>query len=186
MSSEQTLLVMTAVLAVVALTSAFIAVRAARRPRAEAAAPPETPVVRASTEIAIRSHTDAIPAPGEASPAQEVQIVEGRVIVPPTSRQIVDATLGRPLVRVSVISHGIAHALRPESRDRILGMMRREFRSRRRQRKRAARQAARLANPTPPRPVDRPQSQAVITSEAWLGELPAPRPVAPLNGEADS
>jgi len=90
--------------------------------------------------------------------------------VPPTSRQIVDATMNKPLVRLSVLSHGLAHALRAESRDRITALMRREFQSRRRQRKRAARVAARLEHPSPQRAIDR----ATVTTEAWLGELPAP------------
>lgn len=175
MSSEQILLAMTAVLAVVALAAAFIAVRAARRiqPAAEFSAGSPQP---ASTEIV------CAPQDAPMAWADEVavpKIVDGRVIVPPTTRQIVDATMGKPLVRVSVLSHGVAHALRPESRDRIVAMMRREFRSRRRQRKLAAKQAARLANPTPPRMVDRPAPHVAISSEAWLGELPAtPHPAS--------
>lgn len=162
MSSEHLLLVMTAALAVVALGAAFVAVRATRRLRVEPA--PES--AAAPTRAA---RTDIVPARSAPVAAEGVaKIVDGRVIVAPTSRQVVDATLGRPLVRVSVISHGLAHALRPESRDRIIALMRREFQSRRRQRKRAAKQAARLEHPTPPRSID--QSSAI--TEAWLGELP--------------
>ena len=168
MSPEQLLLVMTTVLAVIALVAAFIAVRAARRAGSAKAAPvDESPSTGAPLDfkapLALR--TSIIDPPD-----QVVAIVEGRVIVAPTPRQIVDATMNRPLVRVSLLSHGLAHALRPESRDKIMGLMRREFQSRRRQRKRAARQAARIEHPTPARSID--QSSAV--TEAWLGELPAP------------
>jgi len=183
MSSEQLLLVMTAVLAVVALAAAFVAVGAARR--AEPA--PETPSAHepaqttASEIVLARSPSIMLSEAvlSEAAPADTVaKIIEGRVIVTPTSRQIVDATMGRPMVRVSVLSHGLAHALRPESRDRIIALMRREFRSRRRQRKRAARQAARLEHPSPQRAIDR----STVTTEAWLGELPPPPHAAPQNG----
>lgn len=70
---------------------------------------------------------------------------EGRAVVAPTNVQVVDATLGRPLVRAAVIGHGLRRALRSEHRDRIAAMMRREFRRRRKLRLRAGRRAARLA-----------------------------------------
>ena len=176
MSSEHLLLVMTAVLAVVALVAAFIAVRAARRLRPV----PETP---RATELDQIVPADRRPTtPTERPETAVARIVEGRVIVPPTSRQIVDVTMSRPLVRVSVLSHGLAHALRPESRDRIIALMRREFQSRRRQRKRAARQASRLEPPSPHRAIDR----ATATTEAWLGELPAPRHAAPYDRSVES
>ena len=179
MSSEQLLLVMTAVLAVVTLVAAFVAVRAARRIHPV----PETPKPTESTPAEQIVLADRRPTTSTERPKQAVaRIVEGRVIVPPTSRQIVDVTMSRPLVRVSVLSHGLAHALRPESRDRIMALMRREFQSRRRQRKRAARQAARFEHPNPQRAIDR----ATATTEAWLGELPAPRHAPPYNGSAES
>lgn len=183
MSSEQLLLVMTAVLAVVALFAAFIAVRAARR--IEPALSPETPKLSlraTSSEVVPASPAHSAHGANLGPETQVATIVEGRIIVAPTSRQIVDATMNRPLVRVSVLSHGLAHALRPESRDAIMGLMRREFQSRRRQRKRAARQAARIEHPTPSRSID--QSSAV--TEAWLGELPDPSRSAPLNGQVES
>lgn len=188
MSSEQIQLVMTAVLAVVALGAAFVAVRAARRTRVQPAPTPESPDAT-STEVALVEQS--APVERREPETAVARIVEGRVIIAPTSRQVVNATLGKPLVRVSVISHGLAHALRPESRDRILALMRREFQSRRRQRKRAARQAARLAHPAPPSQVDRPeidrsQRRSVETSQAWLGELPAARPGERLSRESDS
>lgn len=187
MSSEQLLLVMTAVLAVVALLAAFIAVRAARR----AGNAPESSLLPQSAQATVHASPTEILRASSASvhsatssAATEgplVTIIEGRVIVAPTSRQIVDATMSRPLVRVSVISHGLAHALRPESRDRIMALMRREFQSRRRQRKRAAKQAARIEHPKPPRAIGR----AAVTSEAWLGELPTPQP-ATYNRQVES
>ncbi len=156
MSLELVLLVLTAVLAVVAVAAALVAVRAARRTPAVAEAP--APVAPETTTELVRVDEPV------------AHVVEGRVVVTPTTRQVVNATMNRPLVRVSVISHGLAHALRPESRDRIMALMRREFQSRRRQRKRAAKQAARLQHPAPT-PIDR----ATITTEAWLGELPPVR-----------
>lgn len=172
MSSEQLLLVMTAVLAVVALFAAFIAVRAARR--VEPALSTENPALSAratSSEIVRASSAHSVHVADLGPETQLVKIVEGRVIVTPTSRQIVDTTMNRPLVRISVLSHGLAHALRPESRDRIMALMRREYQSRRRQRKQAAKQAARIEHPKPPRTIDR----AAVTSAAWLGELPTPQ-----------
>ena len=157
MSLELALLVVTAVLAVVAVAAALVAVRAARRPPASVEGP-AVEVPRPSTELAIPE------------PQPVARVVEGRVIVTPTTRQVVDATMNRPLVRVSILSHGLAHALRPESRDRIMALMKREFQSRRRQRKRAAKRAARVEHPSPA-PID----NATITTEAWLGELPPVR-----------
>jgi len=140
MSAEVLILAATAVLAVVALSAAVIAVRAVRALRD---APRPEPV---STELAvverptvIKAHTPAALAP---------RVVEGRLIVPPTQQQVVATALGRPGVRLSVFAHGLAHALRPESRDRILAMMRREYRRRRRERLQAGRRAARATTPS--------------------------------------
>lgn len=155
MPLELALLVLTAVLAVIAVGAALVAIRAARNPQSPPAEVIETKVV--PTPVVVDEPV--------------ARIVEGRVIVTPTTRQVVDATMNRPLVRVSVISHGLAHALRPESRDRIMALMRREFQSRRRKRKRAAKQAARLEHPVSPPAIDR----TTIATEAWLGELPPVR-----------
>jgi len=76
-------------------------------------------------------------------------------VVRPTTAQVVDATLGRPLVRAATLSHGLRRALRPESRDRIAALVRREFRRRRKLRMKASRRAARLAVVPPPPPADR-------------------------------
>ena len=165
MPTELVLLVLTAALAVIAVVAALVAVRASRKspapvvsPAAVAPTPAPTPTPAPSTDLVLPEVPVA-------------RIVEGRVIVTPTTREIVDATMSRPLVRISVVSHGLAHALRPESRDRIVALMRREFRARRRQRRRAAKQAARMAHPTPPPAID----SATIETEAWLGELPPVR-----------
>lgn len=147
MSAELVILVSTAVLAVVALCAAVIAVRAVRTLRQAPAPAP------ASTELAVveRQTPSAPQVPAALAP----RVVEGRLIVPPTQQQVLATALGRPGVRLSVLAHGVAHALRPESRDRIVGMMRREFRRRRRERLAAGRRAARAATPT--------------KSESWMG-----------------
>jgi hypothetical protein len=160
MSAEVWILVATAVLAVVAIGAAVIAVRAVRQlsrgtqPEtvqqpvaaapveqvATAAAPPRQPA-----DIVIHEPSDAT-----AGDALEPRIVEGRLVVPPSQQQVVQTALGRPGVRLSVLVHGAAHALRAESRDRISALMRREYRRRRRERLQAGRRAVRSARPTPP------------------------------------
>lgn len=148
MSAELWILVSTAALAVVALGAAFISVRAVRTLRES---PSEPPVLN---EVALVERPTHVPAQVPATLAPRV--VEGRLIVPPTQQQVVATALGRPGVRLSVLAHGVAHALRPESRDRILAMMRREFRRRRRERLQAGRRAARAATPSAP-------------ADTWLG-----------------
>ena len=148
MSAELWILVATSVLAMVAISAAIVAVRAARRIAAATSPRPEAPAP--STELALVEPAPVTPA------ALTPRVVEGRVIVPPTQQQVVAATLGRPGVRLSVLAHGVAHALRPASRDRVLALMRREYRRRRRERLQAGRRAARAARPTQP-------------SDQWLG-----------------
>ncbi len=77
--------------------------------------------------------------------ADAIVTADGRTVVVPTTAQVVDATMGRPLVRASALTHGLRRALRAENRDRIRAMMRREFQRRRKMRQRAARRAARMA-----------------------------------------
>ncbi|HYJ69836.1 MAG TPA: hypothetical protein VEX15_19460 [Nocardioidaceae bacterium] len=77
--------------------------------------------------------------------ADAIVTADGRTIVVPTTAQVVDATMGRPLVRASALAHGLRRALRTENRDRIRAMVRREFQRRRKMRQRAARRAARMA-----------------------------------------
>ncbi|EFQ83876.1 hypothetical protein HMPREF0063_10592 [Aeromicrobium marinum DSM 15272] len=155
MSVELILLLTTAVLAVVAVTAAVVAVRAARRVRVPApvAAAPDRP----ERVDLPGSAVDLVARPVSPSPAR---VVEGRIVVSPTSEQVVATALSRPATRLSVWAHGVSHALRPESRDRISGLMRREYRRRRRLRARAARQAARQAVLDTPPPI------------SWLGDGP--------------
>ncbi len=68
-----------------------------------------------------------------------------QLVLVPTTGHVVEATLGAPLVRAVVLGHGLQRALRPESRDRVRALMRREFSRRRKVRQRAGRRAAREA-----------------------------------------
>jgi hypothetical protein len=77
--------------------------------------------------------------------ADAIVTADGRTVVVPTTAQVVDATMGRPLVRASALAYGLRRALRAENRDRIRSLMRREFQRRRKMRQRAARRAARMA-----------------------------------------
>ncbi|MCW2830229.1 MAG: hypothetical protein JWP31_921 [Aeromicrobium sp.] len=150
MSADVWVLVATAVLAVVAIGAAAVAVRAARRPAPSveaAAVEPPTPSV--TSEIVM---LDPVVSPA----GREPSVVDGRLVMPPSEQQVVQAALGRPGVRLSVVAHGLAFALRAESRDRIVALMRREYRRRRRERLQAGRRAVRAAQPTPP-------------SDQWLG-----------------
>jgi hypothetical protein len=108
-----------------------------------------TSVPLPSVEIADQSGSDRTLVPSRrdraTSRADAIVTADGRTIVVPTTAQVVDATMGRPLVRASLLAHGLRRALRPESRDRIRAMMRREFQRRRKMRQRAARRAARMA-----------------------------------------
>ena len=94
--------------------------------------------------------TTPLPETSTTADAGEIVTRDGRVVVVPSTQQVVDATLGKPMIRGAVLGHGIRYALRPESRDRLRGMVRREYRRRRRIRLRAGRRAARAAD-IPPR-----------------------------------
>lgn len=144
MSADVWILVSTAVLAVVAIGAAIVAVRAVQQVKTAAPADAPRPVAEPSSDVAVIESPAAVPA------ALAPRVVQGRLVVPPTQQQVLATALGRPGVRLSVFTHGLSHALRPESRDRILGMMRREYRRRRRERLQAGRRAARAANPTRP------------------------------------
>jgi hypothetical protein len=158
MSAEVWILVATAVLAVVAICAAVVAVRAVRRVSAVAAQPAQVPATHPtsapapSADVVVREAAVVTTLPDELEP----RVVEGRLVVPPTQHQVVQAALGRPGVRLSIVLHGVSHALRAESRDRIAALMRREFRRRRRERLQAGRRAVRSTRPTPP-------------SDQWLG-----------------
>lgn len=148
MSAELWILVSTAVLAVVALGAAFISVRAVRK---TSPIPPERLAAPQSNQLALLD-----PLPPMTHTSLEPSVTEGRLIVAPTQQQVVATALGRPGVRLSVLAHGVAYALRPESRDRVLGLMRREYRRRRRERLQAGRRAARAATPS-------------ASADNWLG-----------------
>ncbi|ALX04967.1 hypothetical protein [Aeromicrobium erythreum] len=175
MPSDVVVLVATAVLAVVTVVAAVVAVLAARRvARGPVPAVPEAPPLEPVHEDVAASvvpgelvRVERTRAPrtdlpvSERSGALAPRVVEGRVVVPPTQDQVVAATLSRPQVRLAVVAEGLAHALRPESRDRISALVRREYRGRRRERLRAGRRAARAAHASalPTAPADQ-----------WLGE----------------
>jgi len=150
MSVQLAMLVASAVLAVVAVAAAVVAVVALRRVKAlrEAPVPAELHVQPVEDGVSrVERETQRAPEPEPS--AEVVRVVEGRVIVQPTNDQIVAASMTRPAVRLNIVAAGLAHALRPESRDRIIGLMRREYRARKRARQRAARAAARATNDPP-------------------------------------
>lgn len=163
------ILTVTGVLAVVALIAAVISVRNLREiKRTLAAAPPQSlvfdettsdsatpallePATEQTTEAEphlIRLEREATDSGQELVPhhGQLARVVEGKVVVTPTRSQVAHAIMGQPRVRFAIWMTGIAHALRPESRDRIFGMMRRDYRERRRHRESAARAALRSAH----------------------------------------
>jgi hypothetical protein len=149
MTVETMLLAATALIALVAVVAAIVAVRAVRRLERQASRPVvESAVIEVAAEL-----------PAITEPVRPVEltprVVEGRVIVPPTQAQVVRTALGRPGVRLSVFAHGLARALRAENRDRIVALMRREYRHRRRERLQAGRQAIRAARPTSAPTTDR-------------------------------
>ena len=171
MSTDAVVLAATAALAVVAVVAAIVTVRAARsaaRDRAGLLA--ELAAQRAADERQAQERADRraaqalVPVPydplvdgrGEThdlvvrppSEPARTRVVDGQVFVVPSQHEVVATALSRPTTRVAVLVHGLAHALRPESRDRISALMRREFTRRRRERQRAARQAARLHTPS--------------------------------------
>jgi hypothetical protein len=153
MTVETMLLVLTTLIALVAVVVAVIAVRAVRRLSAEVAGRPVIEVAAPAAPEATHLHdfeADFVGASTtEVVPVElEARVVHGRVVVPPTQAQVVRAALGRPGVRLSILAHGLARALRPENRDRIVALMRREYRHRRQERLRAGRQAVRMARPT--------------------------------------
>jgi hypothetical protein len=160
MTVEAWLLTATTAIAVVAVIIAAVAVRSVRRLSDQVVAqsvvevpaqPASKPPLDVDSRVALRAPTSTTEVPLELEP----RVVEGRVIVPPTQAQVVRTALGRPGVRLSVLVHGLSHALRAENRDRILALMRREYRHRRRERLQAGRQAIRMARPTSAPTTDR-------------------------------
>ncbi|MGI8986679.1 MAG: hypothetical protein ACR2GM_07790 [Nocardioidaceae bacterium] len=125
-----------------------LVVRAHRRQTAQLQAAID--VLAADVKAAQRPLKETAPEPAEPSGrtlvvGEVVWTPDGRSVVVPTTSQVIDATLGRPLVRAAVLGHGIRRALRAKHRDRVRSMMRREFHRRRKLRLRAGRRAARLA-----------------------------------------
>ena len=162
MPTDVLLLSVTALLAVLALAAAVVAVRAARRStgseRAEVAtAPPAVAPER------LPAATMLVPL-GDDDDWRRPVHVNGRVVVPPTGQQVVGAALSRPHVRLAILLHGLTYALRPESRDRITALMRREYRRRRSERLAAGRRAVRAT---------RPASADDWMKQPWIAELPA-------------
>ena len=159
MTVETLLLAVTTLIALVAVTAAVVALRAVRELKSLHLSAVEGPSSLQSS-AAGRTNSEMIVAP--AMPSAEIfvrelapRVVQGRVVVPPTQAQVVRTALGRPGVRLSVFAHGLARALRSENRDRIVALMRREYRHRRRERLSAGRQAIRAARPASAPSTDR-------------------------------
>lgn len=154
MPVDVAILVVTALLAAVAVVAAVVAVRALREVRGLGATVAEAP----STDL-------VAPEPVAPPPAvvRPVEVVDGRVVAHLTRDDLVQARLSRPGARLSVVAHGVAHALRPESRDRIVALVRREYRRRRALRLKVARRALRSV---PPETMQRAD---------WLGTDDTPR-----------
>jgi hypothetical protein len=147
MTVEAWLLVATTLIALVAVAVAAFAVRTVRRLTTRLESLP----AERTTLPALGTPAAAAASPVHAEtfmPELAPRVVQGRVIVPPTQAQVVRTALGRPGVRLSVLIHGLAHTLRAENRDRIVALMRREYRHRRRERLRAGREAVRAARPS--------------------------------------
>jgi hypothetical protein len=170
MTVEAWLLAATTVIAAVAVFVAGFAIRSVRQLSKQL----EDAVVQVGAQGATLETAAARDFEGDfvAAPTTDLRpielaprVVAGRVIVPPTQAQVVRTALGRPGVRLSVLIHGLAHALRAENRDRIVALMRREFRHRRRERLRAGRDAIRVAKPS-----------HAPTTERLHAELLEPRP----------
>ena len=152
MTVEALLFAATTLIALVAVAVAVIAVRAVRRLERQVSQSvvevPAEPASKPPVEVVSRV---AVPAPTSTTENRATElaprVVQGRVVVPPSQAQVVRTALGRPGVRLNVFVHGLARALRPENRDRIVALMRREYRHRRRERLRAGRQAVRMSRP---------------------------------------
>jgi hypothetical protein len=167
MTVEALLLVVTTLIAMVAVIAAVVAVRAVRElknsletVREERRSLHSSPTEGMKAEIMVADARPVELEPGGTARcddglAQRGRVVHGRVIVPPTQSQVVRTALGRPGVRLSIVAHGVARALRAENRDRIVALMRREYRHRRRERLRSGRQAIRMARPTSAPSTDR-------------------------------
>lgn len=167
MTVEAGLLAATTLIAVIAVVVAAFAVRSVRdlKRTLDATGTVERKNLPDAQQSAVPADS-FVPAEAPERPLELApRVVQGRVIVPPTQAQVVRTALGRPGVRLSVLIHGLAHALRAENRDRIVALMRREYRHRRRERLRAGREAVRAAKPS-----------HAPTTERLHAELLEPRP----------
>ena len=142
MSLEHILVLLACAIALISMVIAVIAVRIAKKTAASGDGS-ETVVVQFEPEMLSEVGTAVELAQVEPTVATgEVQVLGNRVIVTPSSQQIVAATMGRPLVRLSVALSGLSYATRGEARDRIRRTMRAEYRARKNIRRRAAKRAA--------------------------------------------
>lgn len=83
--------------------------------------------------------------PVEAEPVPSVtELVPRQPAQPARPSPTVPAPVGRTLVRVSALGHGVRRALRTENRDRVRALVRRDLIRREKARRRAARRAARV------------------------------------------
>lgn len=167
MTVQALLLAATTLTALVAVVVAVVAVRAVKRLSDQVATLPvvgvadrrsalETTATGGFEDGSAVTSTTEITSTTE-NPATELapRVVQGRVVVPPSQAQVVRTALGRPGVRLNIFVHGLARALRAENRDRIVALMRREYRHRRRERLSAGRQAIRMARPSSAPSTDR-------------------------------
>lgn len=130
--------------AVVALAVTTVALRALRDTRRSLAA----------LEITVRKLQPPLPhepePPPSAAPASQIAVrpvpYAASPVLVPRADEVWKATMERPVVRLAALSYGLRRALRPQSRDRIAALVRREFRRRRKIRARAGRMAARMAH----------------------------------------
>ena len=141
------LVMIAAILAVVSVSAAVVATRAVAQIRDLRQEPKAPALAEIDNLPAENGESLARPEPLEEA---EYKVVQGRVIVQPTQAQVVAATMTRPSIRVGIFMSGLAHALRPESRDRIRALIKREYLGRKRARQRAAKAAARAQNAPPP------------------------------------
>lgn len=97
-----------------------------------------------SARFARHSTTDRS---GDEAPVVEFLITDAGMDQPPepetaSSRLVLSATVGEPLVKMAAFAHGVRRALTPENRNRIRFEMRREIRRARKARRAAGRAAA--------------------------------------------
>jgi hypothetical protein len=119
-------------------------VRRLRREIATTGSPP--PAVPSAAQPPV-AEPDRLPEPVR-TPTPVTDLVTRRdqqeVSPAPSQQQIVTVTLAHPLVRVSAFAYGLRRALRPENRDRLQALVRRDLRRRHKIRRAAARRAARV------------------------------------------